>query len=50
MIEVLEKEVKPKEGYVGGVWTKSPKERELWIKQMKMIRRSKMTDGKKEKK
>ena len=50
LIEVLEKEVKPKEGYVGGVWTKSPTERELWIKQMKMIRRSKMTDGKKEKK
>ena len=50
LIEVLEKEVKPKEGYVGGVWTKSPTERELWIKQMKMIRRSKMTDGKKDKK
>lgn len=50
LIEVLEKEVKAKEGYVGGVWTKSSTDRELWIKQMKMIRRSKMTDGKKEKK
>lgn len=43
LISVEGAKAKPKGGYSNGVWTQSPTEKELWIEDMKMIRRSKVS-------
>lgn len=42
LISVERAKAKPKGGYSNGVWTQSPTEKELWIEDMKIIRRSKI--------
>lgn len=44
LISVEKPVLKPKGGYVNGVWTKSETEKEIWLEDLKMIRRTKLNN------